>query len=279
MIPTHDFSIKEKCSVRMNELQTLTHYDSGEIHRHNYFEFFYFEHGGGTHLIDFVDFEITSSSFHIVAPGQVHQVKRELNTNGFVFLFELDSFNDNSLIETFLMDHICYDVQELNPFYLLDGQDAEDLKRIIQSAWLEYQGESTYKNQLVYSYLNILLLKCLTKQKNYYSNDEAKEHDLYTRFRRALNKNYRSLKLVKEYADLLYVTQKHLNDIVYRKTGQTVSTLIYKQLILEAKRLLNTGMNIKEVAYSLEFNDPAHFSKFFKTQTGYSPSDFQKVHE
>jgi AraC family transcriptional activator of pobA len=76
----------------------------------------------------------------------------------------------------------------------------------------------------------------------------------------------------------LNITEKQLNEILHQRTGETVSTLIYKQLILEAKRLLNTGIAAKEVAYELNFQDPAHFSKFFKTQTGLSPSDFKNVH-
>jgi len=47
---------------------------------------------------------------------------------------------------------------------------------------------------------------------------------------------------------------------------------------MEAQRLLNTGMSAKEVAFDLQFDDPAHFSKFFKNQTGIPPSEFQKVH-
>ena len=44
---------------------------------------------------------------------------------------------------------------------------------------------------------------------------------------------------------------------------------------MEAKRLLNTGISIKETAYALNFDDPGHFSKFFKTKTNISPSEFQ----
>ncbi|MDC1385752.1 helix-turn-helix domain-containing protein [Crocinitomicaceae bacterium] len=48
--------------------------------------------------------------------------------------------------------------------------------------------------------------------------------------------------------------------------------------MLEAKRLLQTGMSAKEVAYDLNFDDPGHFSKFFKSKTGCSPSEFRNVH-
>ena len=83
------------------------------------------------------------------------------------------------------------------------------------------------------------------------------------------------MKKVKEYANALHLTEKTLNEIVKKHTGNSTSNIIYKQIIMEAKRLLNTRMSIKETAYELKFDDPAHFSKFFKTKTGLSPSEFQ----
>ena len=60
------------------------------------------------------------------------------------------------------------------------------------------------------------------------------------------------------------------------KTGMSTSDLIYGQVLLEAKLLLNSGHSSKEVAYLLNFSDPAHFSKFFKLKIGISPRDFQQ---
>ena len=97
----------------------------------------------------------------------------------------------------------------------------------------------------------------------------------YLQFRKLLHANFRQMKKVKEYAEALHLTEKSLNEIVKKQTGESTSNVIYKQIIMEAKRLLNTRMSIKETAYDLEFDDPAHFSKFFKSKTGLSPSDFQ----
>ncbi len=53
--------------------------------------------------------------------------------------------------------------------------------------------------------------------------------------------------------------------------------MIHQRLILEAKRLLlHSTISAKEVAYSLNFNDPSYFSRFFKTNTGFSPEGFRK---
>ena len=87
MIPTHSSEKTSKRGITVNHLGQLNEYDFTEPHRHDYFEFFFFLSGGGTHYIDFIAFDIHPNSVHIVAPGQVHQMKRELDSEGHVVLF------------------------------------------------------------------------------------------------------------------------------------------------------------------------------------------------
>jgi AraC family transcriptional activator of pobA len=277
MIPIHDLSEVHKKELRMDMLGTLTHYDSTEPHRHNYFEFMVFLKGGGTHIIDFVEFPIQDYSIHIVAPGQVHQVKRALDSIGYVFIFELNLLEQTKEIEDLLMNHICFEVTEFAPNYKFEQSFAEELIWNVEKAWKEYSSNEPFKSLVVLNHLQLLFMNCL-RQKNVGNlNVELKNNDVYVNFRRMLNKEYKTLKKVKDYATVLSVSEKQLNDILHQRTGETVSSLIHKQLILEAKRLLNTGIPAKEVAYELNFIDPAHFSKFFKTQTGLSPSEFKNV--
>ena len=93
------------------------------------------------------------------------------------------------------------------------------------------------------------------------------------------DKDFRNMKKVKDYAEALGITNKALNEIVKSNSGYNASDLIYRQIMLEAKRLLLTGLSTKEVAYDLNFDDPSHFSKFFKSRIGVNPSDFSKVHD
>ena len=95
----------------------------------------------------------------------------------------------------------------------------------------------------------------------------------YFNFRKLLH-NFSKMKKVKEYAEALHLTEKTLMKLL-KNILKSTSNIIYKQIIMEAKRLLNTGISIKETAYSLNFDDPGHFSKFFKTKTNISPSEFQ----
>jgi AraC-like DNA-binding protein len=43
-----------------------------------------------------------------------------------------------------------------------------------------------------------------------------------------------------------------------------------------AKDLLAAGQNISETAYAIGYSDPGYFSKVFKKQFNFTPSDFIK---
>lgn len=279
MIPVHDFSLHNTKTVKVIRLNELTNYDFGQPHRHNYFEFFIFLKGGGIHDIDFHEYPIESGSVHMVAPGQIHQVKRELNSNGFVILFETDVFEAHKLVTNFLFDHICLDAAEFSPVYHFTGSIQTEIQRTIKSIWEDYGSDAPLKNEFVLSNMVTLFIQCIRSRQTSNVVESDKNQNLYTKFRRLLKNNFTTIKKVKEYAQALGVSEKQLNEIVQGRIGMSVSALIYSQLILEARRLLRTGISAKEVAFQLNFDDPAHFSKFFKSQTGISPGDFQKVQD
>ncbi len=274
MIPIHSSDKTTRKEIIVNQLSTLNEYDFSEPHRHNYFEFFCFLNGGGNHVIDFKTIPIRPNSIHIVAPGQVHQVNRALDSNGYVYLFELDALNGPSEIMDFLFDHVCYSVDEIDPAYKLSEEYAGILKMLTDTIWSAQANKSKLSQLQIQNAIQSLSIKCM----DLLGAIREKPKSEYAEFRKLLFNEYRNLKKVSQYAEQLNITEKSLNAIVKAQTGQSTSQVIYNQIILEAKRLLRTGMSTKEIAYDLNFDDPAHFSKFFKTKTCYSPTEFRNVH-
>ena len=84
------------------------------------------------------------------------------------------------------------------------------------------------------------------------------------------------LRTAKDYADRLAVHVNHLNKVLKETTGKTTTDLISGRIAQEAKILLRqTDWNVSEIAYSLGFEEIAHFSNFFKRQTSFSPLAFR----
>ncbi|QJD97005.1 helix-turn-helix transcriptional regulator [Mucilaginibacter robiniae] len=85
-----------------------------------------------------------------------------------------------------------------------------------------------------------------------------------------------SLRTPKDYADRLAVHVNHLNKVLKEITGSTTTELISNRIIQEAKTLLKqTHWSVADIAYTLGFDDLAHFSNYFKKQTAFTPLAFR----
>jgi AraC-like DNA-binding protein len=87
-----------------------------------------------------------------------------------------------------------------------------------------------------------------------------------------------SLRSAADFANQLTIHVNHLNRALKETTQKTTSEVIAERLLQEAKILLkHTDWNISEIAYSLGFEEPAHFNNFFKKNIQLTPSQFRTV--
>ena len=106
------------------------------------------------------------------------------------------------------------------------------------------------------------------------------QHLLQRKFVQLIDNYYIDKRTVQEYADMLSITANYLSQSVKQASGKNALTFIAERLATEARSLIRyTDFDIAEIAYQLNFSDPANFGKFFKKQTGLSPSEFRKQHK
>nr|WP_288933716.1 helix-turn-helix domain-containing protein [uncultured Allomuricauda sp.] len=81
------------------------------------------------------------------------------------------------------------------------------------------------------------------------------------------------------YADKMNLSIKTLEKKTRNKMNQSLGRLIRSELVHTSKKLLHNDLPIKEISIQLGFEEPNHFSMFFKHYTGINPSEFkhQKV--
>lgn len=277
-IPIHDFIIDNTDSIPFNyiSLGELTNYDFSLPHRHNYYEIFFFTKGGGEHVIDFKTYPILDHSIHFVSPGQVHLVKRELDSYGSIILFSRDFFYIGSDGQQTLFN---FPFLNNSPYPVLKTSAAEydSFSTLLQQVQNESEKNQEVYKEILRSYLKVILLKCLPLFDANYPEHLMKPTSAFNKLREMVEKDYRTEKLPAYYAEKLNMTEKKLNAICKENVGENVGDYIKNRVLLEAKRLLNNSeYNIKEIAYFLGFDDPSYFNRFFRSKTGESAGDFRK---
>lgn len=96
------------------------------------------------------------------------------------------------------------------------------------------------------------------------------------KFNLLVEANFRSEHSVSFYAAQLFKSPKTLSNLFAIFNQKTPSQLIQERIMVEAKRLLYyTDRSVKHITFELGFEDVSYFSKFFKKNTGVSPSDFR----
>lgn len=79
-----------------------------------------------------------------------------------------------------------------------------------------------------------------------------------------------------DFAGMLSVHVNHLNRVLKETTGRTTGEIIGSRIFQEARiLLLQTQWNISEIAFTLGFEEVAHFSNFFKKYGQQSPQHFR----
>jgi AraC-like DNA-binding protein len=101
--------------------------------------------------------------------------------------------------------------------------------------------------------------------------------DTIRRFNFLVDMHYKTKRKVSEYAELLHKSPKTLSNLFSIYNQKSPQQIILDRIALEAKRLINfTDKQNQEIAYELGFNDPAHFSRFFKKMTQMTPSEYRE---
>lgn len=81
---------------------------------------------------------------------------------------------------------------------------------------------------------------------------------------------------LKDISDKMHIQARHLSNTVKNVTGKSPCFYFENELIKISKELLGQSSNtISDVAFIFDY-DPSNFTKFFKSYTGQTPSEYRK---
>ncbi|MCU0449575.1 MAG: AraC family transcriptional regulator [Bernardetiaceae bacterium] len=249
-------------------------------HRHAHYTIIWVQQGQGTHFIDFKAYPIAPGTLFFLSPDQVHQVVAQ-QVEGPVLLLSPDFLFTHALAPEVLAQlGLFHQAGACEPVRLPPAQ-APTLAQVVLALEAELAVRQPYHNEALGALLRLFMLHSYRAKRaggqGASPTPATKTARLVQDFKRLVETQYRQWHKVGDFAERLYVSPDYLTEIFKAETGQAAKEFIQDRIMLEAKRLAHfTQQTTKEVAYQLGFDDPAHFSKFFKNCAGVSFSEFKE---
>ena len=108
------------------------------------------------------------------------------------------------------------------------------------------------------------------------NHSSARVNQIFEHFIELVTEYHNEQRGMAFYADKLCLTPKYLSKLVKLSSGRSAPDWIDSFVILEANLLRYSDKPIKEIVYLLHFPNQSVFYKFFKSHTGYTPSEYRK---
>ncbi|WP_346320327.1 helix-turn-helix domain-containing protein [Chitinophaga sp. YIM B06452] len=228
--------------------------------------------------VDFKPIRVHSNSLLFLKKGIVQQFNN-VKAKGKALLFTEEFVARHPEALTFLKSTILFnDLLETAQLRLSAGDLT--IPRVFEAIEGEFARDPDhFQPGVLLNYLHILLQvsERMYRKEGFREIKKSADLDYTLLFRDELESHYKTIRQVSQYAKLLSVTEKRLNAATARILGKPPKEIIDERVMLEGKRLLaHTWLSVKEIGYSLGFDEPTNFIKYFRKHSGKTPIEFRE---
>jgi AraC family transcriptional regulator, transcriptional activator of pobA len=211
------------------------------------------------------------------SPNLLYSFFRDKSANGYLFYFKKECFS--FFKPDFEKEFPFFDILHTN-FFKLNQAKFKEFAPQFKEVLSAYESTSDKQHTIA----TIKLLSLLYQLKEFTTAsiqwDEgftSPQKILFQKFIQLVNSFYLEKRTIDEYAELLFVTSNHLSQSVKAATNKNALSFINDRIMSEAKSIIQfTNSDIAEIAYQLNFSDPANFGKFFKKHSDVTPLEYRK---
>lgn len=275
----HDVEVYPVAELRRRALR----FAALGIERVDFHSLIHVTSGRYRHMVDFETFDCAPGSVLTIQPGQVHRFGKLAGWTGWLLIFRSEAVQSRVASAS---------PGELEAFRQLADMPthlatAGAAQRAVASAFEQMADDarlpaaSTLVNALLQRQLEALLVRLQLSRPG-----AAVERALdpvvlqrYRRYKSTVEREYRRLHGVGQYASRLGCSEKSLNRATRTIVDMSAKSLLVDRIVLEAKRLLaHSAAPVAAIASDLGFDEATNFVKFFRRETGVTPGSFRGRH-
>jgi AraC family transcriptional regulator, transcriptional activator of pobA len=232
-------------------------------------------------------YDFQEGSLLCLAPGQsiipiTEPSDLDSEHAGWTLLFHPDLLRRTNLAEQ--MREYSFFGYESHEALHLSETEGQTLTSIVQTIEKEYAHIDAFSDELLVSHLQLFLNYCKRFYARQFISRSNPHQDVVVRLEKFLGEYFQSVRPAQEGLPNVVVCAKamgysadYLSDLLRKETGRNTRDHIHHFLIEQAKnRLLSSDQTVSEIAFSLGFEHPQHFSKLFKSKTGLSPGEYRQ---
>ena len=285
LIPyTNFYNPKLKLKVMpFSTFKTLAKNVMYKPHRLDFYGIISIEKGAGKHQIGEKTYEVSEGDVILLRPGQLHSFVEgyadfdakilSFSDDFFVSTLQTDVLNENYEILTNFTEHAVLRSTEAN--WKIQLSILESIELELNSDYSTSQ--STILQHLLSSFLHVLNRVTLKSEKEDAKSSSEWEKRIAINFKMLLRTGVYKHYTIKQYLDMLGVSQSTLQLATKKTFSKTPKYLLDEVIVFESKRMLMVPKKrIQEISFELGFSEPTNFSKFFKKRTGMTPEAYRK---
>ncbi|WP_158979332.1 helix-turn-helix domain-containing protein [Cellulophaga sp. L1A9] len=269
----HEFEIKSLATLYKD-----FHKDLIKPHRTDFYQIIWFKKGISKHMVDFNLIKIQPNTLLFVDKNSIQCFDETVQIEGEILLFTDNFFCKTEEDTRFLRSSMLF-----NDLYAISTIQIQERTSLYHNLFRFIATElrkvtDIYQSDILRNHLKNLLLFSERERQNQHSAiiNKGSDLDCVIKFRNLLDRQFHFQKSVTKYTDQLNVTQKRLNNATLKVMDITPKQMIDARVILEAKRLLvHTADSVKEIGYTLGFEEPTNFVKYFKKHQTTTPIEFR----
>lgn len=211
------------------------------------------------------------------SPGLLYSFYRDHSANGYLLYFKKECFS--FFKPEFEKEFPFFNILHTH-FFKLSEVKFQEFAPHFEEVFTAYENASNQQHKV--ASIKLLALLYQLKEFTYAFNQweegfTTPQQILLQKFIQLVNNFYIEKRTIEEYAQLLNITSNHLSQSVKAASGKNALSFINERILSEAKSLIQfTDYDISEIAYQLNFSDPANFGKFFKKHMALTPIEFRK---